>query len=155
MNYQIGIEHIQELKKKGININDFIRSISLDKFLLDDVETSDFDWQNEIETHKEFKGIGSVILNDHIIEQSFELDNGIIYNKLGTALGSYLPYKDIMIPKKFKNEFDVVIDPISLEPLNEYKLIHSIFHEMNTEIEYCKYRYDILQNKLILTNNVI
>lgn len=155
MNYQLGLEIIEKLKKKGININDFIRSLQLDAFLLEDVETSDFDWQNTIETHKEFKGTSVVILSDKIIEQAFELSDGIIYNKLGTPLGSYLPFKDNIIPKSFKNEFDIVIDPITKEPLNEYKLIHSIFHDMNTDIEYCKYRYDIDTNQLILTNNVI
>lgn len=155
MNHELGIELIHKLKEQGFSINEFIRSFDLDAFLLDDVETSDFDWQNTIETHKEFKGSNSVILSDKIIEQSFELNDGIIYNKLGTPLGSYLPFKDIIIPNKFKNEFDVVIDPITSEPLNEYKLIHSIFHDMNTEIEYCKYRYDIETNQLILTHNVI
>jgi hypothetical protein len=155
MNHEIGLELIQNLKERGININNFIRSLSLDAFLLDDVETSDFDWQNTIETHKEFKGTSTIILTDKISEQSFELNDGIIYNKLGTPLGSYLPYKDSLVPKNFKNQFDIIIDPITGEPLNEYKLIHSIFHDLDTEIEYCKYRYDIDNNKLILTNNVL
>ncbi len=155
MNHEIGLELIRNLTERGININNFIRSMSLDAFLLDDVETSDFDWQNTIETHKEFKGTGTIILTDKIIEQSFELNDGIIYNKLGTPLGSYLPYKDSLVPKKFKNQFDIIIDPITREALNEYKLIHSIFHDLNIEIEYCKYRYDIYTNKLILTNNVL
>jgi hypothetical protein len=155
MNYEIGLELIQNLKKRGININNFIRSLRLDAFLLDDVETSDFDWQNTIETHEPFKGTGTIILTDKISEQLFELNDGIIYNKLGTPLGSYLPYKDNLVPKNFKNEFDIIIDPITGEPLNEYKLIHSIFHDLNIEIEYCKYRYDIETNKLILTNHVL
>jgi hypothetical protein len=155
MDYELGLEFIQNLKDRGFNINDYIRGLSLETFLLDDVETSDFDWQNTIETHIEFKGSSKVILSDKIIEQTFELLDGVIYNKLGTPMGSYIPYKDSLIPKNFKNEYDIVIDPYTKEPLNEYKLIHSIFHDMNTEIEYCKYRYDIETNRLILTNNVL
>ena len=108
MNYDLGLEIIEKLKEQGVSINEFIRSLDLDAFLLDDVETSDFDWQNTIETHKEFKGTSSVILSDKIIEQTFELNDGIIYNKLGTPLGSYLPYKDSLVPKKFKNQFDII-----------------------------------------------
>ena len=155
MDYDLGIELIQNLKDRGVNINDYIRGLALETFLLDDVETSDFDWQNAIDTHIEFKGSSKVILSDKIIEQTFELKDGVIYNKLGTAMGSYIPYKDSLIPKKFKNEDDIVIDLVTKEPLNEYKLIHSIFHDLNIEIEYCKYRYDIETNKLILTNHVL
>lgn len=104
-----------------------------------------------------------LIIKDNLIGSEFKVavennDNGnYLLNKKQVIVGEFKEWEDTNndIPTEFKNNENVVLDPNSAVPLQEYILYEnsSIYHDLS-KLSYKNYRYDDLKNTLVYTNEI-
>ena len=82
------------------------------------------------------------------IAKNHKIDVGLLKVQLknGVEVGEYYYWvdSDMEIPKRYKNNENIVVDPKTGEKLYEYFLSGStnMYHDLDTEMLYREYKYD-------------
>jgi hypothetical protein len=153
----LGKKIYQRMLERGINPIELLRNINI--VLPEDIEETDIDHNDRSETLLIHNNEESPIINEKIIlsdgsnTETFYLKNNQIVLKNGIHVGDYYYWidNDTEIPKIFKNSQNIVLDPDSNSPLYEYYLHKdmNMYHELDTDIVYRRYKYDYGLDKFI------
>jgi hypothetical protein len=158
----------ERMLERGINPIELLRNIDI--ILPEDIEETDIDHNDRSETiliqnndrsetilieNNEESPINNekIILSDGSNTETFYLKNNQIVLKNGIHVGDYYYWidSDTEIPNNFKNSQNIVLDPDSNSPLYEYNLHKdmNMYHELDTDIVYRRYKYDYWLDKFI------
>ena len=160
----IGEKIYKILLERGQNPLELLRSLHLE--LPDDIEETDIDHKDRTEILVSTSQIHTPELLDKKVQLSdgsqtevFYLNGSKILMKNGVEVGEYYYWvdSDMEIPKKYKNNENIVVDPTTGEKLYEYFLATScnMYHDLDTEMLYREYKYDYGLDKLIRLSAVI
>ena len=153
----LGKKIYERMLERGINPIELLRNINI--ILPDDIEETDIDHNDRsepilIQNNEEIPiNNEKIILSDGSNTETFYLKNNQIVLKNGIHVGDYYYWidSDTEIPKNFKNSQNIVLDPDSNSPLYEYYLHKdmNMYHELDTDIVYRRYKYDYGLDKFI------
>lgn len=137
-------------KEKIVNVNKSISKIIENK---SDILS---DWWNSEYTDK-------IIIRDtinateYIVAREYTSNGNYILNKNQLIIGTFKDWEDTMdiIPDDYKNHENIVLDPNSAIPLQEYIIYDtsSMYHELTIKVYRC-YRFDEHKNSLVYTNEI-
>ena len=153
----LGRKIYERMLERRINPIELFRNIDI--ILPEDIEETDIDHNNRSETqliqNNEESPINNekIILSDGSNTETFYLKNNQILLKNGIHVGDYYYWidSDTEIPKNFKNKQNIVLEPNSNRQLYEY-ILHrdmNMYHELDTDIIYRRYKYDYGLDKFI------
>ena len=153
----LGKKIYERMLERGINPIELLRNINI--ILPDDIEETDIDHNDRsepilIQNNEEIPiNNEKIILSDGSNTETFYLKNNQIVLKNGIHVGDYYYWidSDTEIPKNLKNSQNIVLDPDSNSPLYEYYLHKdmNMYHELDTDIVYRRYKYDYGLDKFI------
>ena len=153
----LGKKIYERMLERGINPIELLRNINI--ILPDDIEETDIDHNDRsepilIQNNEEIPiNNEKIILSDGSNTETFYLKNNQIILKNGIHVGDYYYWidSDTEIPKNLKNSQNIVLDPDSNSPLYEYYLHKdmNMYHELDTDIVYRRYKYDYGLDKFI------
>lgn len=159
----IGEKIYKILVERGQNPLELLRSLHLE--LPDDIEETDIDHKDRTEVSislpltNSYEHLDKVQLSDGSQTEVFYLNGTKILMKNGVEVGEYYYWvdSDMEIPKKYKNNENIVVDPTTGEKLYEYFLATScnMYHDLDTEMLYREYKYDYGLDKFIRLSAVI
>ena len=99
-----------------------------------------------------------VKISDGIYDCCFYQKGTKLYNKAGVELGCIedMVDKNCIMPKSFKNSYNIVINPDNGELLKQYIVYPGFeFYHLVQPKKYKTYKYDFELNRLIPTNAVL
>lgn len=151
-------------KLDGKNLYKFLGKSDI--CLPDDIEETDIDFGHQAVPCSDLESqfidalnkSKTVTLNDGLSTFSCVIHDGCLFNKGGTKLGKCIDFvdEDDEYPEEYKDENNIVLDPETKEPLKQYILNEAskLYHDLDIEKTYVKYRFDVGFNKLINTDYV-
>ena len=153
----LGKKIYERMLERGINPIELLRNINI--ILPDDIEETDIDHNDRSEPilihNNEEIPINNekIILSDGSNTETFYLKNNQIVLKNGIHVGDYYYWidSDTEIPKNLKNSQNIVLEPNTNKELYEYYLHKdmNMYHELDTDIVYRRYKYDYGLDKFI------
>lgn len=160
-------EHVQQvLKSRNIKLTDWL--IEKDIIIPDGITTYDIDeikplGHLETRQSKNIQPIynkvfqNKVTINDGIYDCTFYQKGNKLYNKAGVELGCVeeMVDKKSIMPKTFKNSYNIVLHPESGDILKQYIVYpgFGFYHSLPPK-KYKLYKYDFELDRLIPTNLV-
>ena len=153
----LGKKIYERMLERGINPIELLRNINI--ILPDDIEETDIDHNDRsepilIQNNEEIPiNNEKIILSDGSNTETFYLKNNQIVLKNGIHVGDYYYWidSDTEIPKNLKNSQNIVLEPNTNKALYEYYLHKdmNMYHELDTDIVYRRYKYDYGLDKFI------